>query len=146
MGLGLVPAGFMSEIAADDSDADALSSIYGNLEQVDLWIGALCEEDVPDSMVGETYQRILVDQFIRLRDGDRFYYESALPPEIVDMINDQSLSKIIKRNTGIGEELPENVFVMEGGNNPRPERNARQSRSRERPDDRRRQSTRRTRR
>jgi hypothetical protein len=141
VGLGLEPVGFMSDIAVDDIDADALSSVYDSPEQVDLWVGALCEKDVPDSMVGETYQRILVDQFIRLRDGDRFYYESALPLEMVDMINDQSLSKIIKRNTGIGEELPENVFVV-GGEILLPDRNARQPRSRESTDDRRRRTRR----
>ena len=63
-------------------------------------------------MVGETCQRILLDQFARLRDGDRFYYESSLPRE---MVQEQTLARIIKRNTAIGNELSENVFVKGSG-------------------------------
>ena len=66
-------------------------------------------------MVGETCQRILLDQFARLRDGDRFYYESSLPREMVQMIQEQTLARIIKRNTAIGNELSENVFVKGSG-------------------------------
>lgn len=62
--------------------------------------------------MGETCQRILLDQFARLRDGDRFYYESSLPRE---MVQEQTLARIIKRNTAIGNELSENVFVKGSG-------------------------------
>ena len=110
-GLGLVPIRFMSDLTENEYLADSMNSVYSNLEQVDLWVGALCEDDLPGSMVGETCQRILLDQFARLRDGDRFYYESSLPREMVQMIQEQTLSRIIKRNTGIGNELSENVFV-----------------------------------
>lgn len=125
--LGLSPAQFMTDLTEVTADSDALSSVYDNPDQVDLWVGALCETDIPDSMVGETYQRILVDQFTRLRDGDRFYYESALPREMVDMIQEQTLSRIIQRNTVIGGELPENVFIKEASatnaeSTPRPAR------------------------
>lgn len=110
-GLGLRPLRFMSDLTDNPDDVKSLQSVYDDPDQLDLWVGALCENDLPGSMVGETYQRILVDQFVRLRDGDRFYYESALAPEIVDMVNEQTLSRIIKRNTDIGSELQEDVFV-----------------------------------
>lgn len=112
-GLNLRPIRFMSELTSNEDDLENLRSVYDHPDQIDLWVGALCEEDVPGSMVGETYQRILVDQFVRLRDGDRFYYEEALPSEIVEMVNEQTLSKIIQRNTDIGTELPTNVFQVE---------------------------------
>ncbi|MEN8864330.1 MAG: peroxidase family protein [Akkermansiaceae bacterium] len=48
-----------------------LQSVYDNADQLDLLIWALYEEDLLGPMVGETYQHILVDQFVRLRDGDR---------------------------------------------------------------------------
>ena len=65
-------------------------------------------------MVGPTYQHILVDQFVRLRDGDRFFYKSALPDELVELVEQQTLATIIRRNTGIGEELPDNIFLVDG--------------------------------
>ena len=112
-GLGLRPLRFMSDLTDSPEDVENLQSVYDHPDQLDLWVGALCEKDLPGSMVGETYQRILADQFVRLRDGDRFYYESALAPQIVEMINEQTLSRIIKRNTGIGSELPGDVFVIQ---------------------------------
>ena len=132
-GLGLRPALLMSDITRDVRALNALHSLYRNPDHLDLWSTALCEEKAPDSMLGETYQRILVDQFTRLRDGDRFYYEGALPVEMVGMIQEQTLATIIRRNTGIGEELPDNVFVVRVDpprptqGNTRPDRSPRRS-------------------
>ncbi|HCT46797.1 MAG TPA: hypothetical protein DF699_16450, partial [Phycisphaerales bacterium] len=47
----------------------------------------------------------------RLRDGDRFWYESYLPQPMVQMVESQTLARIIKRNTEIGDELQDNVFL-----------------------------------
>lgn len=52
---------------------------------------------------------IVKGQFERLRDGDRFRYESYLP---------QNLAMIIRRNTAIGGEIQNNVFIAPG--NPTP--------------------------
>jgi peroxidase len=49
------------------------SSIKDNLE---LWVGGLLENKVPGSKLGPTFMCLLVDQFRRLRDGDRFWYEN----------------------------------------------------------------------
>lgn len=110
-GLGLRPALTMNDISENTEIVAKLEGLYESPDHLDLWSTSLCEEDVAGSMVGPTYQHILVDQFVRLRDGDRFYYEGALPSEIVDLINEQSLAVIIRRNTGIDDELPDNVFV-----------------------------------
>ena len=71
----------------------------------------LAEADRPGSMVGETFQRILLDQFTRVRDGDRFWYEKTMSPEMVRMINAQTLSVIIHRNTEIKAEVGKNAFM-----------------------------------
>ncbi len=111
--LGFAPVSDMTGITENTTDSEALASVYASPDQVDLWVGGLCETDVPGSMVGETYQAILVDQFTRLRDGDRFYYRGALPQEMVEMIEEQTLATIIRRNTEIGDELPDHVFANE---------------------------------
>ncbi|MDA7931872.1 hypothetical protein N9F61_00875 [Akkermansiaceae bacterium] len=110
--LRLRPLQSFRQLSRDPETVEALSSVYGSVDQMDLWVAGLCEKDVPDSMVGEVYQRLLVDQFTRLRDGDRFYYESALPPELVRLVEEQTLATIIRRNTEIGDELSDNVFVI----------------------------------
>ena len=131
--LGLRPALLFSDIDDNRETIDALSSVYDSPEQLDLWITSLCEESVPGSMVGPTYQHILVDQFVRLRDGDRFFYKSALPDELVELVEQQTLATIIRRNTGIGEELPDNVFLVddEATDVPQPRRRDRRTRDTE---------------
>lgn len=109
--LGLRPLHLINDLTPDRDLVLRLQSVYTHPDQLDLWVGALCEEDVPDSMVGPTFQRLLVDQFTRLRDGDRFYYEQALPEEMVMMIQEQTLATIIRRNTEIGEEIQDDVFL-----------------------------------
>ncbi|HYF37866.1 MAG TPA: peroxidase family protein, partial [Prosthecobacter sp.] len=88
-----------------------LSSVYDSPADIDLWIGGLSEVDKAGSMVGEVFHRILVNQFVRLRDGDRFWYQLYLPPDLVRMVEKQTLSTIIRRNTKIGREIPDRAFL-----------------------------------
>lgn len=100
------------ELTSDTDLADALSQAYGgDIDNVDLWVGILAEDKVYGAQVGETLQSILIDQFARLRDGDRFYYENRLAdtPDLLAEIESSSFSEIIARNTGV-EHLQEAVF------------------------------------
>ena len=108
----LTPYTSFSELTSNAALAAALSDAYGgDIDKVDLWVGVLAEDKVGAAQVGETLQAILIDQFSRLRDGDRFYYEHRLAdtPELLQLIEDTSFSEIIKRTTGI-EHLQEDVF------------------------------------
>ena len=48
----------------------------------------------------------------RLRDGDRFWYQSYLPPNWVKHLKNQTLATIIQRNTPIDRELQQDVFQV----------------------------------
>jgi peroxidase len=48
-----------------------LESVYGHPGNVDLWVGGLLEDSVDGAKVGPTIRCLLVEQFRRLRDGDR---------------------------------------------------------------------------
>lgn len=99
------------QITSDPAMQAKLASTYGSVNNIDLWIGGLAEDHLPGSSVGETFSAILVDQFVRLRDGDRYWYELSLPRDLVNEINDTSLADIIRRNTDI-TKLQENVFFF----------------------------------
>lgn len=110
--LGLRPHTSFRGITRNRDLRRQLEEVYGSVDNVDLWVGGLAEDPVRGALVGETFHRILVDQFTRLRDGDRFWYESALPGGLVRRVERQTLAEIIRRNTDIGRELPDNVFVV----------------------------------
>lgn len=99
---------------AEAETAQQLTELYGSPDDVDLWIGGLAERPVPGAMVGPTFRAILADQFTRLRDGDRFWYRHALPLWLVDLVERQTLDRIIRRNTQIGDFLRDDVFRVPG--------------------------------
>ena len=93
-----------------------LEQLYGEVDLIDPWVGMLAEDHVRGAMVGETLQTLLRHQFIRLRDGDRFWYQNVLSEDLQKLVERQHLSDVIERNTRIGREIPENVFLLERGN------------------------------
>lgn len=48
--------------------------LYNNsMDNVDVWVGGILEtRDGP----GELFEKIIMDQFSRIRDGDRFWFEN----------------------------------------------------------------------
>ena len=120
--LGMPMAESFRDVNPDPAVQQKLESAYDSVDDIDLWVGALCEPHVREGMVGPVLHQILTRQFIALRDGDRFWYEYSLDPAILELVEDQTLSKIIKRNTEIGDELSDNVFLVDGAqpNNPPP--------------------------
>ena len=108
--LGLPRHATFTAVNPDPAVQTRLAAVYASPDEMDLWVGGLAEPAVPGSQVGPLFQRILVDQFRRLRDGDRFWHERTLDPETLSAVRQTRLSDIIRRNTVIGDELPDDVF------------------------------------
>lgn len=108
---GLERVTSFAEITTDVAVQQTLEELYGTVENMDLWVGALAEDHVAGGSVGELTQAILVDQFTRLRDGDRFWYENSFSAQDAEWIGRTSLSDIIQRNTTM-TNLQDNVFFM----------------------------------
>ncbi|MFK8111217.1 MAG: peroxidase family protein [Rubripirellula sp.] len=88
-----------------------LESLYGNVDNIDLWVGLMAEDHAHGASVGELTHAIVTDQFTRLRDGDRLFYENVFEGQELDAINSTSLADLIERNTTV-EGLQDNVFFM----------------------------------
>lgn len=102
-GLGLTPRTSFEEITGDPQVAAAIASQYDCIEDVDLWLGAIAEDPVGGGLVGELLREILVDQFTRSRDGDRFFYPNdSVLNELFPNIGQTRLSEVILRNSTIG--------------------------------------------
>lgn len=95
---GRQPAQTFADVTSDPSLAAELASVYDSPADIDAWVGLLAEDHRPGAMVGETLFRVLRDQFIRLRDGDRFWYERHLPAGLANTVRNTKLSDIINRN------------------------------------------------
>ncbi|KAA0203707.1 Peroxidase-like [Hyalella azteca] len=52
-----------------------LSGVYDSVDDIDLFIAGIAERPVPGAVLGPTFKCIVADQFMRLRRGDRFFYE-----------------------------------------------------------------------
>lgn len=111
---GLPRVTHWNQISSDPNVRTKLSSLYTSPDQVDLWVGGLAENHVQGALVGPTFHAILKDQFERLRDGDRFWHEGYLPPSVLQTVRDQNLTRILRRNTGIGGEIQNNVWIVPG--------------------------------
>lgn len=105
------PARDFTSVSRDAVIQGKLAAAYASVESIDAWVGLVSEDAVPGAMVGPTLRRILADQFERLRDGDRFWYQAYLPANFLDVVENQTLATIIRRNTGIGAELQDDVFL-----------------------------------
>lgn len=99
------------QITSDKSVQASLAATYGSVDNIDLWIGGLAEDHLPNSSVGATFTAIIVDQFTRLRDGDRFWYQNSLPESTIRDIQNTSLADIIRLNTKL-TKLQDNVFFF----------------------------------
>lgn len=111
--LGLDRKASFAEINPDPAVQQRLAAAYATVDDIDVWLGGLAEEEMPGAMVGELIQFVVAEQFQALRDGDRFWYERVLSREDVKLVNETTLAEIIRRNTEIGTELPDDVFRLE---------------------------------
>ncbi|HYE34825.1 peroxidase family protein [Methylocaldum sp.] len=108
---GLPRKSSFSEITSDRALATTLEQLYGNVDEIDLFVGLLCEDDIRGTMLGETLRTILVDQFHRSRAGDRYWYTRTLKGKDLAMVHRTRLSDIIRRNTSI-RNIQEDVFFV----------------------------------
>ncbi|XP_060804485.1 chorion peroxidase [Amyelois transitella] len=59
----------------DESSLTRICKIYKSVDDIDLYTGALAE-DPHGRLLGPTLSCLLADQFLRLKVGDRFWYET----------------------------------------------------------------------
>lgn len=48
-----------------------------DVDDIDLFVGLNLEDPVKGGVVGPLTSNFIVEQFVRLRDGDRFFYTHA---------------------------------------------------------------------
>ncbi|XP_052064578.1 peroxidase-like protein [Mytilus californianus] len=118
---GRFPAAFWTNTQGGfvDHDSDTvakLKSVYRNVDDVDLFVGALSERpESPDTAVGPTFRCLIAVQFLYYKYADRFFYEHFFPTTGFSLaqVNDikrQTLARIYCRNLNIKNIQPK-IFL-----------------------------------
>ena len=97
-------ANSFNDITTSTELKNELILAYNNdINDIDVWVGLLAEDRLPNAAIGATLNAILSDQFSKLRDGDFYYFENdpTFTTSQKNTINNTTLSDIIKRNTNI---------------------------------------------
>ena len=91
-----------------------LEQVYGDygMNNIDLYIGGMLESS---NGPGPLFRRIIKDQFERIRDADRFWFENIdnkiFSPEEIESIKAITLWDVIVNSTAVGpEEIQKKVF------------------------------------
>jgi hypothetical protein len=97
--------------------AARLKAVYGNINNVDAFVGMSAERHLAGSEFGELQQAIWQRQFTAFRDGDRFFYgnDTALPIILRELGIDYrtTLAQLVSRNTGTPvSEMNDNLFLV----------------------------------
>lgn len=102
---------------------ERLYTLYkGNLNNIDLFVGGMLESE--NGRPGELFRKIIKEQFERLRDADRFWFENTnnglFTKEEVEQIRKITLwDVIVNASDNIPPEaIQKNVFVHKGGRLP----------------------------
>ena len=91
--------------------ASELRRMYFQVSNMDMDVGAVVEPDRAGSPLGELTGRITADQFTRVRDGDRFWFENPgqFTQAELEEIHTTTLADLLLRFTTL-ECVPENPF------------------------------------
>lgn len=102
--------------------APLFEEAYESVDQIDLWIGGLAEISIEGALLGPTFSAIVSDQFARLRDFDRFFYEDQLadPESFLSVVTnavgidvgETRLADIIRDNVANPELVPDDAFTV----------------------------------
>lgn len=115
--LGLPGFDDFDQITINTRLSKNLRDVYQDINTIDLWVGVLAEDHMPQSIFGPTLMRMMIEQFQNLRAGDRYYYEndSGLSSVERQEIKATRLADIVRRNTGL-ELVPDEIFKASSSN------------------------------
>jgi peroxidase len=76
----------------------------------------MVEEHVEGSSIGRTVGNIIVEQYKRTRDGDRFFYKNLVNTGYFSLherqiIKHTTMGEILRRNLAKGVLVPDNPFL-----------------------------------
>ncbi|XP_055490066.1 peroxidasin homolog isoform X2 [Leucoraja erinacea] len=92
---------------------DKLKRLYRTPLNIDLWPALMVEDIIPGTRVGPALMCLLVTQFKRLRNGDRFWYENpgVFTPSQLTQLKQSSLARVLCDNGDDIQQVQTDVFL-----------------------------------
>ena len=109
---GLDPVTGFDQITSNINLQQRLAAVYGNVNNVDLFVGGMAEDHAPGASVGPLFKAIMVTQFEQLRDGDRFWYQNVFSGSDLANLESTTLADVIRRDTSL-TNLQDDVFFFD---------------------------------
>lgn len=103
-----------TDITSDQLMSESIAYVYEDINKIDPWVGMLAEDKMPDALFGPTAMTIIGEQFLALRDGDRFYYQNDpwISLEEKEWIQQTRLADVIRRNT-TASNVQDDIFMAQ---------------------------------
>ncbi len=98
---GLPKVSKFADITSNKKLQDQLRQAYSSVNNIDLWTGGLAEDHAKGASVGPLFARIIHDQFSRLRNGDRFWFQNVFTGSNLKEMTSTTLAQVIERNTAV---------------------------------------------
>ncbi|XP_077492134.1 salivary peroxidase/catechol oxidase-like [Amblyomma americanum] len=103
--------------------AELYADIYEDVHDVDLFSAGMSEHSLPDASVGRTFAAIIAEQFRRLKEGDRFYYEhrgqaGSFNEDQLNSIRSVTFASVICENSQALRTIQRLAFLLPSDNNP----------------------------
>ena len=110
---GLERLNDFNQMSSDLIMNQTLKFVYSDVNKIDPWVGMLAENHMHNALFGETAMTIVKQQFISLRDGDRYYYlnDDALSPLDKLLAKTTRLADVIRRNAPV-TIIKDNIFEV----------------------------------
>ncbi|KAI8492520.1 cuticle development, partial [Branchiostoma belcheri] len=96
-----------------------LSTLYGSVDRLDVWVGGMLA-GAGAGAPGQLYRTIIKQQFLRLRDADRFWFEnsqtSGFSDDELNTIRGIKFKDILSHVTDVpSAQLQDDVFFWKNG-------------------------------
>ncbi|XP_032526637.1 peroxidasin [Danaus plexippus] len=98
----------------DKTVRDKLRELYGSVHNIDVWVGGILEDQVEGGKIGPLFRCLLIEQFQRLRHGDRLWYEnpSTFSRDQLRQIKNANFARVLCDNGDNIDTISENVFLL----------------------------------
>ena len=113
---GLPRKSTWAEISSDPDVQKRLEDTYATIDRVEALMGGLAEDHVNGGNYGELFYKSFSEQWINIRDSDRFWYENqdaGFSNEEIAKIQTTTLLDILIRNTPKSSSYPQNLWYVQ---------------------------------